>query len=285
MEFGNDELRDLAVFCARRFPDPAARARLLSAAGLGPLVEAEDDEPTAPRRPGGSVAEAAWAELLRHAQAQGRLEALLRAMVAAAPGDRNLAEAAALIAGPPPPGPGPSRGPLWVGFGLGALLVVGLVAVFSGRDEAPTTPAGAPPVAAAPPPVAAAPTAPAPPASPPVPPSPAPAPTTAPAATPAAAAAPTGGTSPPGCEGAAGTVAGWWYAGTSAPGVQGATITMDRSARVRADYPRRDNGWLATARERCVLPAGARVTLSHAPVHVEGDRWWVPFASGDLQRP
>lgn len=30
---------------------------------------------------------------------------------------------------------------------------------------------------------------------------------------------------------------------------------------------------------------GDRVRLSHAPIRVDGGRWWVPFAAGDLVEP
>lgn len=90
------------------------------------------------------------------------------------------------------------------------------------------------------------------------------------------------GGSPAGCEGPAGTVVGYWYAGADPPGEVGSTLVMPRSARVRADYPRRDNRYLSSAPERCVLLAGDRVLLSHAPILVDGGRWWVPFAAGDL---
>lgn len=85
MRLEPQELRDLAAFCARRFPEPAARARLAHEAGVGPVVEAE----------GAPVA--AWEALLAHARARGRLGVLLERMRAAAPDDRNLAEVAELL--------------------------------------------------------------------------------------------------------------------------------------------------------------------------------------------
>jgi hypothetical protein len=76
-------------------------------------------------------------------------------------------------------------------------------------------------------------------------------------------------------------VAGWWYAGATSPGSQGATFTLDRDARVRADYPRTENHNDPHAPERCVLPRGGQYTLSHAPIEASPGHWWVPYAVGD----
>lgn len=96
-------------------------------------------------------------------------------------------------------------------------------------------------------------------------------------ATPAVATRPARG----GCTGDVGSIVGWWYSGATSPGSQGATFTLDRDARVRADYPRTENHNDPHAPERCVLPRGGQYTLSHAPVEASPGHWWVPYAVGD----
>ncbi len=86
---------------------------------------------------------------------------------------------------------------------------------------------------------------------------------------------------PVGCTGApAGEVVGYWYAGEKKPGEQGETITLDRDARVRVDYPRRENHNNFQTQERCVLPRGTRVKLELAPIDASKGRWWVPVVGG-----
>lgn len=69
---------------------------------------------------------------------------------------------------------------------------------------------------------------------------------------------------------------GWWYAGESEPGKLGYTLTLDRGVRIRSDYPRAENGWLAEAPTRCVLGPGSRLKIAKEPVQIEGGAWWVP---------
>jgi hypothetical protein len=56
---------------------------------------------------------------------------------------------------------------------------------------------------------------------------------------------------------------------------------VPRGARVRADYPRAENGHSVDAEVRCTLAAGTRVTLSRAPIATSG-HWWVPLSGGDV---
>ena len=100
-------------------------------------------------------------------------------------------------------------------------------------------------------------------------------------AAPAAAAGAPRGRLPVGCTGApAGEVVGYWYAGTKDPGPQGGSLTLDRDARVRADYPRAENHHNAATPERCVLARGTRFSLTAAPIEVSRGHWWVPVVGG-----
>lgn len=82
------------------------------------------------------------------------------------------------------------------------------------------------------------------------------------------------------CGGGPGEVVGYWYAGTTPP--RGDVHTLAQTVNVREAYPARGNAWNARAPVRCVLDAGDRVRLSMRPVHVDGDRYWVPLVAGDL---
>lgn len=277
MDLADDELRDLAAFCARRFPSPTEQAQIAARAGV-PFLPQEDPA-------------AAWRGLLHEAQEADGLGRLARVLAAAAPEDRNLQEACAVLV------TGDrgvfSRAPVVF---VGALLLGGLLAgawwwsvereegasatsaAMAARPVPP--PAGpaartvADPAAAAPavvtdppvvahPPVADAPAV----AHPPV------------AAS--AVAAPTSAAGTTGCDALTGEVVGYWYAGAAAPGAVGEVVTLDRDARVRADYPRAENQHDARAAERCVLSRGMRVRLSHAPIDASHGHWWVPYAPGD----
>lgn len=85
------------------------------------------------------------------------------------------------------------------------------------------------------------------------------------------------------CSAPDGGVVGYWYAGVTPP--EGNTVVMERMVNVRTAYPHRDNGWNARASIACVLRPGDRLELSQEPVHVDGDRYWVPLVSGDLRLP
>lgn len=85
------------------------------------------------------------------------------------------------------------------------------------------------------------------------------------------------------CSSPAGQVVGYAYAGESSPGSAGQVWTVPRGINVRADHPRRENGWNARTRVVCVLPRGARVRLTEAPVAVAGGAWWVPIQGGSVE--
>ncbi len=85
------------------------------------------------------------------------------------------------------------------------------------------------------------------------------------------------------CGGPAHRLVGYWYAGTPFEPVQGEEYQLKNAKNVRADYPRRENGWDAREPVTCILKQGDTVTLSHAPVLVDGGKYWVPLYSGDLK--
>ncbi len=148
---------------------------------------------------------------------------------------------------------------------------------------AAAAPEAAAPEAAAPAPVPeeAPAAAPAPPAGTSAPPAPAPAPTAPATGTDAPPALPATQADDHGrCTTAAGGLVGYYYAGRSAPGAAGETITVDRTAFVRADYPDRHNRYNAKAAVRCSVIEGDQLTLTGAPIAVPGDAYWVPVYSG-----
>ena len=85
------------------------------------------------------------------------------------------------------------------------------------------------------------------------------------------------------CGGPAGRLVGYWYAGAPFEPGQGAVYALKNSKNVRADYPRRENGWDAREPITCVLKRGDSVELTHAPILVDGGKYWVPLYSGDLK--
>jgi len=85
------------------------------------------------------------------------------------------------------------------------------------------------------------------------------------------------------CDTASGELIGYWYAGRDAPGVSGQAITVPMSVNVRNDYPDRHSGFNKRAPIRCVLHKGDQLTLSAEPILVPGDRYWVPIYGGDLR--
>jgi len=290
MTIDAEDLRGFARACARRFP--AADDQRQFAAEVG--VSGDFTTPGDP--------ELSWAGILERAERQGRLAKLAGALAKAAPGDETfaaMARALGVLAAPA----GPPVATL-AAAGFGALLLVGgAVAWFAGGPAADVPlPGGraAPPAAAGKhdePPIAPAAASAAPPEAPP----PAPAVEAAPpaVAAPAAEAAPAREAAPVreaaparaapaaasrlpvGCTGApAGEVVGYWYFGTASPGAQGSTITLSRDARVRADYPRRENHHDASAPERCVLTRGSRFTMTLAPMEVSRGHWWIPVEGG-----
>ncbi len=279
MTLDPDDLANLATACARRFSSRESMQRFATLAGLPPDRTAIGD------------VEADWAFILTHADQHGSLGRLAAALAVAAPRDETLQAVArtlgALTAPPAPRIPAPL---LAVG-GAGILLVAGMAWMMVGRGGGEAPPVAKPaalaeaPVEAAPAPIEAAPAAveaaPAPVEAAPVEAAPVEAAPVAPA--PVAAVPPAAPAAPaklgPGCAGASGSVVGYWYAGRDKPGEQGATITLDRDARVRADFPRQENHHNATAPERCVLSRGARVVLTQAPIEASKGYWWVPLVA------
>jgi len=293
VQLDDDDRVALARACARRFPRAEDQRRFAQVAGLPTDATAPDD------------ATAAWESLLRAADAAGRLPKLSAELAKAAPTDETftgIARALGVLAAPERSGP-PLALIAAVGGAAALLVVVGgaFVLFAGGRDPAPSAAPAAERVTAAPaaPPQAAAEAtgapagdpapageASAPPAAapaeaaPPEPPAAAAPPVPA-KATPPSAAAPTArSTLPVGCIGApSGEVIGYWYAGMSSPGAQGETITLDRDARVRADFPRQENHHNASAPERCVLTRGSRFALTRAPIDASNGHWWVPVVA------
>jgi cell division septation protein DedD len=280
MQLDAAETRDLAALFSKRFPAAADRRRLALGAGVAIDRTEVGDEV------------AAWASLVSAAQAQGKLAALASELAAAAPGDEILVAACRELGARP--GGRAARTTIRgaaVGIALGAVVVgIGVIAM-SGDGE--PTPVASPKVAtvSAEAPVEASEPAAAPAAAP----TPKSEPTAevtapalrpepkveaAPAPRPAAPVAATGSRDAIGCPGRAGEVAGYWYAGRASPGAQGDEITIGSGARVRADYPRKDNRFDSRATERCALLAGARVKLEHAPIEVSAGQWWVPYGWG-----
>lgn len=288
MELDDATRDELAGFFARRFPTAESRDELARTAGFVPDTA---------EGPGTALTE--WIALLSQAHRRGALAKLADAACAAAPDDKNLAEARVLLGGPPVrPAGGGGRTVALVGIGLiVALIGAGAFGAswMSGGDAEvqPAAKMQAPlgaPVEVAPPPVEAAPPLDAAPlVQPPVPTPVEAAPPVEPPAPVAAPAAPElvhdnkpSRNRSPSCEAAPGVMVGWWYAGTSSPGALGETISLPSSVNVRDDYPRRDNGYALKGRVLCWLTSGTRVRLSHAPVDIGQGHWWVPLAGGDL---
>ena len=267
MELTDGELADLARFCARRFVSPADQAQIAARAGVG-FLPSEDPV-------------AAWTDLLGSAQQAGALPRLAKVLAATAPGDRNLQEAcAALVVADR------SRYPRGAVIVAGALLLGGVslgawwwnASRGPGKPESVArAPASAVSASLAVVPVAPAVVAPA-----------VVAPTAdRPDVSPASVTlvvpppvAPSASPSTP-CATLGGEVVGYWYAGTVPPGAVGDVITLDRDARVRADYPRAENGHDARAPERCVVSRGLQVKLSHAPIDASNGHFWVPYGPAD----
>ncbi|MBM4392345.1 MAG: hypothetical protein FJ090_14590 [Deltaproteobacteria bacterium] len=270
-QIDESDLDGLARACARRFPTAESQRPFARAVGLDADPTEMDD------------ASATWEQMLRAAQARGRLVDLARALARAAPGDENLvALARALGVAAAPSTRSPS--PLVLGL-LGMVLVVGAVLAWDhGQGEetsaatSTTTPASRSTVTSTAP--ASTATSTETPAE-----APAEAPTstttsTAPGTVPAQAKepaqakqpAPAVATRPAGRS----ACSGYFYAGRSSPGDAGDTITLGRDARVRADYPRAANGHNAAAPERCVLTRGTVIALSRAPIDASNGHYWVP---------
>ena len=87
------------------------------------------------------------------------------------------------------------------------------------------------------------------------------------------------------CSGPAGALVGYWYAGHPFEPVAGDEYELKFGKFVRSEYPHRDNGWRADAEVRCTLLANDRVRISADPILVDGGKYWVPLAVGDLLTP
>ena len=279
MELDAATIRELAAFFAKRFPTFRERGNLAESARL-----------SYEESPGEADAEETWAELIRFAQDRAALQRLADAARRTGPADANLAEVCDILAGRTAAENARSPGGVLVALGGGGVLVVGAIVAWIGmssgdpvRSDAPVKPAAvasreapvvAPPVEAATEPVEVA--------APPVEVAETQAAAESPAV-PAVAPAPTAARSAvTGCEAPAGTRIGWWYAGQANPGRKGATHRIRTSANVRADYPRKDNGYDAKAPLRCTLTAGTQIRLSEDPVDVYAGHWWVPLNGGDI---
>ncbi|MCB9759335.1 MAG: hypothetical protein H6739_05805 [Alphaproteobacteria bacterium] len=260
MRLTPQELSELTAFFERRFPASDA-ARLGRAAGVG----------------GGT-----WFEVVQQAHDAGRLGKLARAAAAERPDDPNLAELIETV------GARPGGGRVVAAAAVVLLALAGVGVALWPKGDPPEPPsvvqdAPAPPAEPATPevePPAVAAVAPEPAATPVATPEP-------PAATlePPARSAPAqpGGAVEGRCGGERGALVGYWYAGAPFEAGQGEVYTVRAGANVREDYPRRDNGWNARSKVRCALQAGDRVRLSHAPLLVDGGKYWVPLHAGDLQ--
>jgi hypothetical protein len=93
---------------------------------------------------------------------------------------------------------------------------------------------------------------------------------------------PPAGAAPLRCEGPAGEVIGYWYAGETSPGSAGASYTVDGGINVRADYPDVHNDFDARADLVCTLGHGWRLKLGRDPIAVPGGAYWVPLAPDDI---
>jgi hypothetical protein len=235
-------LEDLAIFYARRIPDGAAgMARACRLA-----------EPT-------ESGVAGWSALLTTAEEAGRTAALAAEIARHLPDDENAQAAAAGLV--------EKRSWMPVGAAFGAVAcaaALGLIVLMStGKAQADvaspatvaapvaeTQPIVAPEVVAAPKVVA----------------SPERTSALVPAAQPApqpaqATLRPSTRVPRAGCNAAAGTTIGWWYAGESAPGATGDTITLQRGANVRTEVPSSSTHWRLAEPVGCGLEAGDTITI------------------------
>jgi len=280
MHLEENELRDLAMFFARRFPTASLRGPLLTAARV---EEPGIDDPTA-----------VWLVILAEAQGSGRLRKLVAAARRTAPDDDNLQDVCHILQ-PPPSRLGST---LAVASGIAcALLVVAIAApALQSPSEAADATGSAPAalvsaISPTPAPDAVVAANITPPrtnleivskvrvssdANPPAPEKPAA--TAAPARPDPAPAATSRGR----CRAGKDELVGYWYAGKDAPGSAGETIVAANTTNVRADYPDEHNSFNARAPVRCLLLEGDQLTLTADPIAVPGDRYWVPLYGGDI---
>jgi hypothetical protein len=86
------------------------------------------------------------------------------------------------------------------------------------------------------------------------------------------------------CGGPTGSLVGYFYAGNAFSGGVGEPYIMKGDVNVRADYPRKENGWSSQSGKRCVLVRGDVLVLTKQGILVDGGKIWVPLHAGDLQR-
>jgi hypothetical protein len=84
------------------------------------------------------------------------------------------------------------------------------------------------------------------------------------------------------CTLSSGGLIGYWYAGRNNPGGIGDVVTVPNAMNVRAHVPSVSNNFDSRGAVRCVLVQGDRVRLTHAPIPVPVDAFWVPLYSGDV---
>lgn len=264
LHLDDHELREVAHFFARRFPDADHRAPILTAADL--------------HEPPGS--DAPWLTILQDAQRRGRMRPLTLAARRLAPDDGNLQDVCRILQ-PPPSRMGSA---IAVASGVACALLVAVIAgpvlrSPSAAADAHTTSAAEPTPHAV---VAANIT-----------------PPRANLQIISKAEVTRNDATPPApeqevapevpltldsrCQVQPGELAGYWYAGAEPPGAKGDTIVIETTANVRVDYPDTHNDYDARARVRCLIVAGDHVTLSADPIAVPGERYWVPLYGGDLR--
>lgn len=287
MQLQAQDLEELAEFFSRRFPAPEDRQALVRSTGLDTVLPSE--------------ALPAWLVLLAAAQQHDRLGVLVQAAAALRPEDDSLADVAETFTEE-------SKLPLGkalIALGVFIALGAGAAAWFatSERHINERVPEPEPVIAVAPAVVAPV-TSPRQDvtetpaqadvgevgeqvASASEPPGPPPEPSVNP--TPPAQGVDNEAPSSEGdwvegrCGGPEGRLVGYWYAGFPFEGQQGGDYVLQHSKNVRADYPRKGNGWNAREPVTCVLKQGDRVTLSGEPILVDGGKYWVPLYSGDLR--
>lgn len=295
MQLTDSELRDLAVFLARRVTPELGRP-----------------DPSDAPQPGRTPPEA-WLDVLREAREAGRLPQVIGRAAQVVPEDRALQEASTLVEGRPGAESLVAGGMMVLAaaalllISVAGLSTVGVLAALEAaapdlatnfsadraqHPEEPQGPSRTPSTAVASVAALWAPTdaatgagdvGPA-----------ALAPVDAPGtpAPGAASRAPRGGDGPSEepleqvagddpCAAAGPGRIGWFYVGRAAPGPR---VVLPYATHVRAERPSRDNGWSRNTAVRCVLGKGDVVRLSGEAVELPGGHWWAPLSAGDAER-
>lgn len=274
MELQPEDLEELADFFAKRFPNAADREALVRSTGLDTVLPSEPLP--------------AWLVLLATAQQKDRMGVLVQAAAGLRPEDDSLNDVAEAFSEQQKLPLGKAAISLVVLLAL-ALGAWGWFATSEGHinERVPATPSTVdlkPDKPLLPRPTGTV------------------TPDPAPALVPPVAPPPTALVEPPAevpvddtppetdgewiegrCGGPAGRLVGYWYAGAPFEPTQGERYQLKNSKNVRADYPRRENSWDAREPVTCVLKQGDTVNLSHAPILVDGGKYWVPLYSGDLE--